>query len=264
VISSFVPDAIYHLAALTHVGDSWERREEYRRVNVVGTAHVLDAAFAVAPSAVTLVVSSSEVYGVVQPRDLPIDEGHAVSPVNPYAQSKVDAERVALLASRERGQHVVVARPFNHLGPGQSSTFVVPALVHRLLDASDSSESEIVVGDLSTRRDFTDVRDVVRAYRLLISMATPGEIYNVASGRDVAIRTIAELLIDDLAPGMRMKIDPALFRPIELPVSRGSYQKLHGATGWEPEIALRTSLRDVINDIVNGRRGSGKLRNAGD
>lgn len=248
------PEVTYHLAALTHVGDSWQNASEFTRVNVVGTQRVLDASFAVVPDSTTVVVSSSEVYGVVREEDQPLRESFRVAPANPYSSSKVEAEHVAHEALRTRGQRVIVARPFNHLGPGQASTFVVPALVTRLLDASASRDGEIRVGDLSTRRDFSDVRDVVRAYRLLATLGVTGEIYNVASGHDVAINDIAEQLVHRIAPNVRLVVDPTLLRPIEVPVSRGSFEKLHLATGWSPLIPLHVSLSDVIDDLMARRR----------
>jgi len=248
------PDVTYHLAALTHVGESWENASEFTRVNVVGTQRVLDAAFVVAPNSTTVVVSSSEVYGVVREDDQPLREDFRVAPANPYSSSKVEAEHVAHEALRTRGQRVIVARPFNHLGPGQATSFVVPALVSRLLDARDSGEEEIPVGDLSTRRDFSDVRDVVRAYRLLAQLGVTGEIYNVASGHDVAISDIATQLVDQIAPHVRLVVDPTLLRPIEVPVSRGSFEKLNQVTGWSPLIPLHVSLVDVVDDLVARRR----------
>jgi GDP-4-dehydro-6-deoxy-D-mannose reductase len=254
VFEWFLPDVTYHLAALTHVGDSWEHASEFTRVNVVGTQRVLDASFEAVPHATTIVVSSSEVYGISREEDQPLRETFRVAPANPYSSSKVEAERVARDAVRFRGQRVVVARPFNHLGPGQSPNFVVPALVSRLLDARDRGEDSIVVGDLSTRRDFSDVRDVVRAYRLLAKLGISGEVYNVSSGHDVALLDIAHQLVARLAPNVELVVDPSLLRPIDLPVSRGSYDKLHQATGWAPLIALHVSLDDIVDDLEERRR----------
>lgn len=253
VFADVRPEVTYHLAALTHVGDSWRQASEFTRVNVVGTQCVLDAAHAAVPASLTLIVSSAEVYGVVSDADQPLRESFRVAPSNPYSASKVEAERVAHEVARSRAQRVIIARPFNHLGPGQALTFVVPALVSRLLEAGERGVDEIVVGDLSTRRDFTDVRDVVRAYRLLALLGKAGETYNVASGHDVAIRDIATQLVDRLAPEMRLVVDSTLLRPIEVPVSRGSYEKLHDATGWSPAIPLHVSLDDVIADVVARR-----------
>lgn len=254
VFETYRPDATYHLAALTHVGESWDHANEFTRVNVVGTHRVLDAAFEAAPSSTTVVVSTSEVYGIVSEEDQPLRETFRVAPANPYSSSKVEAEHVAHDAMRLRGQRVVIARPFNHLGPGQSTTFVVPALVTRLLDAREHGDDHIVVGDLSTRRDFSDVRDVVRAYRLLAQYGLSGEVYNIASGHDVALSDIATQLVSQLAPGMALVVDPSLLRPVEIPVFRGSYQKLNGATGWSPQITLQQTLEDVVSDLVEQRR----------
>jgi GDP-4-dehydro-6-deoxy-D-mannose reductase len=241
------PDVIYHLAALTHVGESWERPSEFTRVNVLGTLHVLEAAREHAPEAIIVVVSSADVYGVVAEADLPVTEASPPAPANPYSRSKLEAERLARAASAE-GQRVLIVRPFNHVGPGQSSAFVVPALVERLLDARDDGREEIAVGDLSARRDFTDVRDVVRAYRLLVQHGTVGQTYHVASGQDVSISELAGRLIELIQPGARLHVDASLLRPVEVPVLRGSFDRLHDATGWEPSIALDRSLSDVIED----------------
>ena len=249
------PDVIYHLAALSHVGRSWERPEDYTRVNVLGTINVLHGAHEAALGATVVVISSADVYGVVAEKDLPLRETHPPVPANPYAQSKLEAELAAREAVRTRGQRVVIARPFNHVGPGQSVDFVVPALVDRLLDARERSLDQIAVGDLSTRRDFSDVRDVVRAYRLLALYGVTGDVYNVASGHDVALYDLAVQLVERIAPSVRLEVEPGLLRPVEVPVMRGDFEKLHVATGWEPSIDLATSLADVIDDLI-ARRGA--------
>jgi len=243
------PDVIYHLAALTHVGDSWIDPKEFTRVNVLGTKHLLDAARQVVPEATVVFISSADVYGIVDVDDLPVRETFRTAPANPYASSKLEAEHFARDAARETGQRVIVVRPFNHVGPGQSTKFVVPALVSRLFEARDEGRDHIAVGDLSPRRDFTDVRDVVRAYRLLSLHGRSGEIYNVASGVDSSLQDIANTLRERIAPAVQLVVDPSLLRPVEVPVMRGSFEKLHDATGWEPVITLETSLRDVIEEF---------------
>ncbi|MGA7834303.1 MAG: GDP-mannose 4,6-dehydratase [Acidimicrobiales bacterium] len=254
VFEWFRPEVTYHLAALTHVGESWKKPDEFTRVNVVGTRRVLDAAFDAVADSTTVIVSSSEVYGVVRPADQPLRETFRVAPANPYSASKVEAELVAHGMWRVRRQRIIIARPFNHVGPGQSPTFVVPALANRLLEAKETGAAEIAVGDLSTRRDFSDVRDVVRAYRLLAERGVSGEAYNVASGRDVALSDIAARLVELIAPDVKLVVDPELLRPNEVPVFRGSYDKLHEATGWSPGISLETSLKDVVSDVAERRR----------
>ncbi len=236
---------IVHLGGLSHVGASFAEPEAYSRINAGGTAALLAAAADAAPEAVVIVVSTSDVYGVVDPSELPLDEAHPPRPVSPYARSKVEAEQVAMLAT-ERGQRVIVVRPFAHVGPGQSDQFVVPAVARRLLAARLAGEASIAVGDVSARRDLTDVRDVVRAYRLLLHHGRPGATYHVCSGVDVAIGDVVAALAQRIAPGVGLRVDPALMRPVEVPVLRGSFARLHEATGWEPRIPLATTLDDVV------------------
>jgi GDP-4-dehydro-6-deoxy-D-mannose reductase len=249
VLQESQPEAIYHLAALTHVGESWSNPQEYVRVNVLGTRNVLEAARHLATKASILYVSSADVYGIVTEAELPLFETHRAVPVNPYAQSKLEAELLVKNVARESAQRVVIVRPFNHVGPGQSPKFAVPALVSRLLEASANAKEEIAVGNLTTRRDFSDVRDVVKAYRLLVEFGHGGETYNVASGFATALSDIADDLVATIAPNVRLVPDEALFRPADVPVMRGSFEKLHEATGWEPHITLMTSLNDVISDM---------------
>jgi GDP-4-dehydro-6-deoxy-D-mannose reductase len=247
VMADVVPDAVYHLAAMTHVGESWESPSQVLRVNVLGTAEVLAAARGVAEHARVLVVSSAEVYGVVAPDALPLSEATPTAPASPYAASKLAAEAVALQAFRGYGQPVVVVRPFNHIGPGQSPNFFVPAFAKRIVEAKRSGARTLRVGTLSTRRDFTDVRDVVAAYRLLIERGVAGEIYNVCSGRDVAMSDIAAQLLARAGVELTLETDPELVRPVDVPVLRGDAGRLHAATGWQPEIPLATTLADVLS-----------------
>ncbi|HEX3946500.1 MAG TPA: NAD-dependent epimerase/dehydratase family protein, partial [Acidimicrobiales bacterium] len=181
VVADAAPDAVYHLAARTHVGESWQVPAEVLRVNVLGTAAVLAAARRLSHGPTVLVVSSAEVYGIVAPGDLPLSERSPVAPVTPYAASKAAAEQVALQAWRGYGQPVLLVRPFNHVGPGQAPSFAVSALARRIVEARRAGATELAVGTLTSRRDFTDVRDVVQSYRQLVERGVPGTIYNVCS-----------------------------------------------------------------------------------
>jgi len=244
------PDVVYHLAARSHVGESWQSPVEVLRVNVLGTAAVLAATRrAAAPETTVVVVSSAEVYGALSPDELPVAETAPLRPATPYAASKAAAEVVALQAWRGYGQHVVVARPFNHVGPGQSEKFAVPGLARRILDARRAGSREVPVGTVTTRRDFTDVRDVVRAYRLLAQAGEPGGVYNVCSGRDVAIAEIAERLMTLSGGRLRLVTDPDLVRPVDVQVVRGDPSRLQSATGWAPEIPLDETLRSVLEEL---------------
>ncbi len=241
------PDAVYHLAALTHVGRSWDEASDFLRVNAGGTLNVLEAARRCRPAPRVLVVSSAEVYGAVRPEDVPVDESAPLRPVSPYAASKAAAELLALQAHLGRGLAVVRARAFNHAGPGQGHSFVVPALARRIVTAVVAGRSVVPVGNLSPRRDVTDVRDVVRAYRLLIERGQPGEVYNVCSGRDVAVAELARRLLALAGADLALEPDPELARPVDTPVLVGDATRLRKATGWEPAVPLDETLAAVLD-----------------
>lgn len=246
-MSSAAPDAVYHLAALTHVGQSWEEPLRVLEVNILGTAAVLAAARQCGTTPRVLVTSSAEVYGAVtDPSRLPLREDSPTAPLTPYAASKLAAEAVVAQAHLGHDQHVITVRPFNHIGPGQTPSFAVPALAQRIVEADRRGASTIPVGNLSARRDFTDVRDVVRAYRLLIESGRPGEVYNVCSGRDVSIGEIASGLLTMAGTTLEFETDPSLVRPVEVPVLRGDPGRLVAATGWKPEVPLDQTLADVL------------------
>jgi GDP-4-dehydro-6-deoxy-D-mannose reductase len=245
-IVAAAPEAVYHLAALAHVGDSWVNPESVLQVNAVGTLHVLEAARACAAAPRVLLISSAEVYGAVHEENLPVSETTALAPVTPYAATKVAAEYLGVQAHLAHGLPVIRVRPFNHIGPGQSSAFVVAALAARIVEASRAGAPTIPVGNLAARRDLTDVRDIVRAYRLLMESGTPGEVYNVCSGRDVAISDVADRLLRLAGTDLKLVPDEELMRPVDVPVVRGDPTKLQTATGWKPEFALDTTLADVL------------------
>jgi GDP-4-dehydro-6-deoxy-D-mannose reductase len=246
-VTAAAPDVIYHLAALTHVGESWKDPLQVLQVNVIGTAALLAAARQCGTDPRILVTSSAEVYGAVTDSSLmPLDELTPTAPLTPYAASKLAAEALIGQAVRGHGQEVIVVRPFNHIGPGQTPNFAVPALAKRIVEADRRGARSIPVGNLAARRDFTDVRDVVKAYRMLIESGTPGEVYNVCSGQDVAIEEIANALLRLAGTSLEFEIDPALTRPVEVPVLRGDPTRLQHATGWKPEISLDQTLADVL------------------
>jgi GDP-4-dehydro-6-deoxy-D-mannose reductase len=239
------PDVVYHLAALTHVGRSWSDPSETFRVNAMGTLNVLEAATRCEVPPVVVLVSSAEVYGPA--RDgTPLDEHAELRPVTPYAASKVAAEFLGLQAFLGRGLRVICARPFNHVGPGQADDFVVAALACRMVEAELGKLETVRVGNLAASRDFTDVRDVVRAYRLLATSGIAGEPYNVCSGKAISIAALAEQMAALLSCEVKLVEDPALFRPVEVPVLLGDCSKLASATGWHPEIELTKTLADVV------------------
>ena len=236
-------DVVYHLAALTHVGDSWDAPAKVWRVNTEGTLNVLRAA--AHAGARVIVVSSAEVYGR-RPEGTLLDETLPPQPLSPYGASKAAAELLALQAARGADTDAIVTRSFNHTGPGQPAQFVVPALAARVAQAARTGTREIVVGNLDAVRDLSHVRDVVAAYRTLAEHGARGEIYNVSSARPVSVREIAETFIAAAGGGMELVVDPALVRPVEVPYLVGDNTKLREATDWRPEYDLESTLADVL------------------
>lgn len=245
-LEEWAPEAVYHLAAHAHVGRSWEDPEAVLRVNTLGTLHLLEAARRLAGPPRVLLVSSAEVYGAIGEDHLPADEEAPLAPVSPYAASKVAAEFLGLQAHLAHALPVIRVRPFNHIGPGQHEGFVVPSLAKRIVEARRTGNTRVRVGNLTPRRDLTDVRDVVRAYRLLVERGTPGDVYNVCSGRAVSIAELAEQMVELAGGGLELVPDPGLVRPVDVPVLWGEPRKLRAATGWEPDIDVRGSLADVL------------------
>lgn len=245
-LEEWAPEAVYHLAAHAHVGRSWEDPEAVLRVNTLGTLHLLEAARRLAGPPRVLLVSSAEVYGAIGEDHLPADEEAPLAPVSPYAASKVAAEFLGLQAHLAHALPVIRVRPFNHIGPGQHEGFVVPSLAKRIVEARRTGNTRVRVGNLTPRRDLTDVRDVVRAYRLLVERGTPGDVYNVCSGRAVSIAELAEQMVELAGGGLELVSDPDLVRPVDVPVLWGEPRKLRAATGWEPDIDVRGSLADVL------------------
>ncbi len=245
-LSDAAPEAVYHLAGWAAVGSSWEHPSSVFAVNANGVLHVLDAARRLDHPPRVLIVSSAEVYGRVQPDQLPLTEETAVSPVSPYAASKLAAEVVARQAFLGYGLDVFVARPFNHIGPRQSPGFVVSDLAKRIVEAQRTGARVLEMGNPTPRRDLTDVRDVVRAYRLLVERGVAGETYNVCSGHDVVIGELARRLIELSGASLELSTDAVSARPVDVPVLRGDPSKLRAATGWVPEIRLDETLNDVL------------------
>ena len=238
---------MYHLAALAHVGESWADPTEVLRVNVEGTAHVLSAARSVGVGRVIL-IGSAEEYGLVEERDLPLCEEAPLRPVSPYGVSKIAASFLGLQAHLAYGLDVIRVRAFGHTGPGQSDRFLVPALAQRIATAEREERDEIRVGSLDPVRDLSDVRDVVRAYRLLATSGEAGAVYNVCSGSGVSVREIADHLVAAARRPLRITVDPDLVRPVDVPRLVGDGTRLREHTGWAPEYRLDQTLATVLDD----------------
>ncbi|MEO0493096.1 MAG: GDP-mannose 4,6-dehydratase [Actinomycetota bacterium] len=239
------PEVVYHLAAQADVGGSWTTPVETLRVNVEGTLNVLDAARLAGADRVAA-VTSADIYGPVQEADLPLTEAQPLRPVSPYAASKAAADMVCVQAGLGHGLDVVRIRAFNHLGPGQSDKFVASAIASRIAKAEQTGETAIRVGNLEARRDFTDVRDVVRAYRALMVDGRPGEAYHVCSGVDRSVRELAGILVTHSSADITLETDPELMRPVDLKVLLGDNTKISTDTGWSPSIPIEQTLEDLL------------------
>lgn len=242
------PEAVYHLAALSSVAKSWQEPGRTLSENVAGAVNVLEAVRDSAAGARVIWVSTCEVYGV--PDRLPIGESAAIAPANPYAVSKAAGELLAAVYAESHGLDVVVARPFSHSGPGQLPIFLLSSLAMQAAEGRRAGVERltIVTGNPATRRDFMDVRDVVRAYRLLATTPSlPDRVYNVSSGVSVSAAEQVSLLAELMAPiAVDHEIDPARVRASEVMDLRGDHSRLTAATGWEPEIDLRQTMDETI------------------
>jgi GDP-4-dehydro-6-deoxy-D-mannose reductase len=263
------PDAVAHLAAVSFAPDARAEPERAFETNVGGTMHLLEAVRLVDPSPAILVTGSSEVYGSPASEDLPLRESAPLRPRTPYGLSKAAQEAVAIAYARRYGLRAVVTRSFNHSGPGQRPVFVVPAVAARVLALRNGADSKIAVGNTEVRRDFTDVRDVVAAYVLLLEAAVDGriepggQVLNVASGRSVAIRELIEELCRLAGVEPRLETDPALVRADDPPEIVGDAGELRRLTGWAPQHDVREMLAAVWADVSESPAGASAAASAG-
>jgi GDP-4-dehydro-6-deoxy-D-mannose reductase len=238
------PEVVYHLAALAHVGRSWKEPAVTLAQNTSAALNLLEALRREAPGARLVAVGSGELYG--PPERLPVDERAPLRPQNPYAVSKAATDLLAGFYGDAHGLHVVRARAFNHAGPGQQPTYAIASFARQVAEGRLAGNEPIRVtsGNPEARRDFTDVRDVVRAYRLLAG--APAGIYNVCSGRSASIAELVEMLGRTAAVPVEHVVDPHLVRAHETMDIHGSHAALTDATGWQPEIALERTLADTV------------------
>lgn len=246
-VSSGRPEAVYHLAAVSYGPDAAADFDQALAVTVAGTGHLLEAAADVSPPPIVLVSGSAEVYGA-PPTDA-ISEQAPMRPVNLYGATKAAQEALAMAMEATRGLHTVITRSFNHIGPGQRPVFVASAFARQLRDAAvGRQQATIRVGNLAPVRDFTDVRDVVAAYRLLVAGDHHGEPINVASGIGISIDDLLRRLIRVSGVEVEVEVDPARVRANDPPRIVGDASRLRGLTGWAPRYELDETLRDIWAD----------------
>ncbi len=241
------PDLIYHLAAQAFVPRSFEDPWETLENNIRSQLNIIQACLELDLTPRMLIISSAEIYGAVAPAHLPLDERAELRPSNPYSVSKVAQDMLALQFQLSHGLPIMRARPFNHIGPGQNARFVAPAFAIQIAKIEANQQAPyIYVGNLAAKRDFTDVRDIVRAYKLIAEKGEPGQAYNVASGRAISIRHILNSLLGLTDMHIEVRVDQARLRPVDIPEIRGDASKLRRDTGWQPKYTLQDTLIDLL------------------
>jgi GDP-4-dehydro-6-deoxy-D-mannose reductase len=248
-VDEIQPDLVFHLAALASPSMSWSDPARFFTNNTVGQINLLEAVRAVVPASRVLVVASSEVYGIPAPSEIPTNEDVPLRPRSPYAASKAAQDLLAYQYHAGFGLNVIRVRPFNHLGPGQSDTYVAAAFASQIARIEAGLQPpEVHVGNLAARRDFTDVRDIVRAYWLALTKGEPGAVYNVGSGHPQSIQLILDRLRDLARVPVEVHVDPARLQPIDLPVTCCDASRLQAVTGWKPQIPFNQTIEDILND----------------
>lgn len=246
-IKEFSPDHIVHLAALTSVPQSFADPLATYNINFIATHNLLHGLKTIGFAGRLLFVGSGDMYGRVEAVQMPITEAQPLRPRSPYTVSKVAAEALCYYWSQIEPLQIVLARPFNHIGPGQDTRFVIADFAKQLVEVSLGRRSPVIeVGDIDVRRDFTDVRDVVRAYGLLLEHGQNGEVYNICSGQSRSVRDALNFMAEILDIQVEIKVDPQRLRANEHRAVWGSNQKLVSQLGWAPTISFDDSLTAVV------------------
>lgn len=249
LIKNVRPECIYHLAAQAFVPTSFAAPWETLENNIRGQLNIFQVCLQLNLYPTILIISSAEIYGIVAPHELPLTENAALRPNNPYSVSKVAQDMLGLQYFLSHDLPILRARPFNHFGPGQSTNFVAPAFASQISRIESGEQPPVIeVGDLSSKRDFTDVRDIVRAYHLIMEKGTPGEAYNIASGKALSIQYLLDTMIETSGLSIEVVVDEKRLRKADTPISQGDYTKLANQTGWRPHIPFEQSIADILQD----------------
>jgi GDP-4-dehydro-6-deoxy-D-mannose reductase len=249
MLEALHPDRIFHLAGQAFVPQSFKAPWDTLETNLRGALNLLEGVRILKLESRVLIIGSAEVYGILPPEQMPIREDYALRPVSPYGVSKSAQDMLAYQYAKAHGVHTVRVRPFNHIGPGQSNRFAAADWAKQIAEAElGKRQPQISVGDTSSYRDFTDVRDVVRAYALLMEHAAPGDAFNICSGHPKQMQSVLDILLSFSRVPIEVQVDPARLRPSEIPSLYGDPGALQKCTGWQPEIPLEESLADILED----------------
>lgn len=242
------PDWIFHLAAQSYVLSSWHAPADTISNNIIGQLNILESMRELNINCRMLIAGSSEEYGLVNPDELPIKETNPLRPMSPYAVSKVGQDMLAYQYYMSYGFHLIRTRAFNHSGPRRGDVFVESNFAKQIVDIEKGRKEPIVrVGNLKAKRDFTDARDIVRAYCLAIEKGKPGDVYNLCSGKAISIQNLLDILVSKAGVEIKIEIDPNRLRPSDVPILLGDYTKFNKLTGWKPEIQLEKTLEDLLD-----------------
>lgn len=242
------PDYIFHLAAQSSVGVAWKRPGMTVDVNIKGSINVMDAIRELYYKPRILLIGSGEEYGHIEEGETPIRENNPLRPGNIYAATKVCQNMIGHIYSQAYDMELVLVRAFNHIGPGQAPLFVVSDFCKQVAEIEKNLREPVMkVGNLAARRDFTDVRDVVKAYVKLAQMGVPGETYNVGRGKAIAIKELLQMIIERSIADIEVEIDPAKIRPVDVPVIEADTSKIYKLTGWKPEITLEQTISETLD-----------------
>jgi GDP-4-dehydro-6-deoxy-D-mannose reductase len=243
------PDAVYHLAAQAYVPQAWADPWGTYHTNIRGQLNLLEALDRAKLHARVIVVSSNEVYGLARPEDLPLHENSPLRPNNPYSVSKLAQDFMGLQYFLDRKMPVIRVRPFNHIGPRQNERFVAPSFAKQIVEIERGRREPVLrLGNMSAQRDFSDVRDITRAYVLAMEQGEPGEVYNIGSGKPRSVREMLDIMLAQSTVKIAEEIDPAKLRPSDTPITYCDPTKFKRQTGWAPQISFEQTCVDILND----------------
>ena len=248
LLKEFAPDVIFHLAAQSSVKLSWEKPQLTFSINVIGAINLLESVREFASNAKVVLIGSGEEYGQIDQSKLPVKEDTKIEANNFYAVSKATQNSIGRIYAQAYGLNVVSVRAFNHIGVGQLDTFVIPSFCKQVVEIEKTNKPGVIkVGNLSSKRDFTDVRDIVNAYRLLALKGKSGETYNVGSGHSYKIEDLLNIILSLTNASVKVEIDPARFRPVDTPEVRADISKLVKDTGYKVEHDLKDTIKEIMD-----------------